>query len=142
MIKTISVDELYGLTANPQNQQHKIQSNIFENIFQAADHQKRTLELFTNLLKQLFLQLHLWKNIFSSLFYQSIFFDNLFTKNAVGLMLKHSLPAGDAKQVSIFFLLHKIKISKQQRFILSTISKVLIILFLLCLWEQGKFRQL
>ena len=38
MIKTISVDELYVLTANPQNQQHKIQSNIFENIFQAADH--------------------------------------------------------------------------------------------------------
>ena len=47
----ISMDRLCRLTANLQNQKHKIQSNIFENIFfEAADHQirTRTLELYWN----------------------------------------------------------------------------------------------
>ena len=47
----ISMDRLCRLTANLQNQKHKIQSNIFENIFfEAADHQirTRTRELYWN----------------------------------------------------------------------------------------------
>ena len=58
------------------------------------------------------------KNIFSSSFYQRVFFCQFVDRNVVGLMPKYYLLAGDTSQIFIFFSLHKIKISKQHRFIL------------------------
>ena len=80
-------------------------NNIFFE-FQVADHQisTSTLELYSNSLKQLFLQLHLWKNIFSSSFYQRILFCQFVDKKVMGLGPNYYLLAGDTSQVSIFFL--------------------------------------
>ena len=57
-----SYDKLGHNRAQLQNQNHKVQSNIYVFFeFQAADHQTstKTLDLHANSLKQLFLQLHL-----------------------------------------------------------------------------------
>ena len=68
-----------GYSFKTKIQKHKIKSNIlkirtsfFES--QVADSwiSTRTLELCANSPKQLFLYLHLWKNIFSSSFYHSV----------------------------------------------------------------------
>ena len=100
-----------GYSFKTKIQKHKIKSNIlkirtsfFES--QVADSwiSTRTLELCANSPKQLFLYLHLWKNIFSSSFSQSVlFFCKFVDRKIVGLMPKYYLLPGDTSKVSIIF---------------------------------------
>ena len=54
------------------------------------------------------------KNIFSSPFYQRVFFCQFVDTKVVGLLPKYYLLAADTSQDSIFSL-HQIKMSKQHR---------------------------
>ena len=108
-----------GIASKPKAQNPK-QHFQDEYIFfepQAADHQvcTRTLELYADSLKQLFLQLHLRKKYIQQFTLPKVFFCKFVDRIFAGLMPKYYLLAGDSSQVSIFFL-HKIKISKQDRF--------------------------
>ena len=73
--------------------------------------------LYANSLKELLLLLHLSKSIFSSSFYQRVFFCQFVDIKVMGLVAKYYLLAAETSLDSIFFFffLHKIKISKQHR---------------------------
>ena len=109
----------------------------------------RTLELFINSLKQLFLYLHLWKKHISSSFYQWVVFCKFADRKAMRLMPK-ILCLLEIQARYLLFSLHKIKIRKQHRItllaypltlyilhmgVILIISKVFSIIFLLCLWK-------
>ena len=109
--------------ASLQKQMHEIQSNFFFE-FQAADHQisTRTLESYANSLKQLAIFIiaacTLWKNIFSSSFYQRVFPVNLLTEKFYGFiaMKQNIFYAAYTSHVSIS--LHKIMSKQHWLFIL------------------------
>ena len=100
-----------GYSFKTKIQKHKIKSNIlkirtsfFESQLADSWISSRTLESCANSPKQLFLYLHLWKNIFSSSFSQSVFFFCKFVdRKVVGLMPKYYLLPGDTRKVSIIF---------------------------------------
>ena len=97
----IFMDRLCRLTASLQNQSRKSKANIFE----AADHQisTRTLELYADLLKQLYLWLH--------------HFLTICWQKSCGFNAKLFCACCRYKPDFYFFFLLQIKMNKQQKFI-------------------------
>ena len=100
------MDRLCRLTPSLQNQKHKIQSNIFENIFEVANHRDQHKDTgdVSNSLNSYFHSYTYEKNIFSSSFYQRAFFCQFFDRKVLVLMQKYFLIGGDTNQVFIFLL--------------------------------------
>ena len=105
-------------SAKSKVKQHFSEKNIFLNLKQQiiglAQGQWSCMPTHSN---SYFCSCFCKKNIFSSSFYQRVLFCKFADKKVVGSMSKYYLLARDRSQVSIFSL-HKIKISKQHRFIL------------------------
>ena len=92
-------DRLCRLTASLQKQKHKNYNKIFENIYEAADHQHKNtgvVHQFTE--TTVFIAKAVKKHINQFILPVSDFFCQLVDRKVMGLMSKYSLPAGDTNQ--------------------------------------------
>ena len=102
---------------------HKIWSKMFENIFlELQIVSTRTLELYTNSLKQLFSYYTVEKHFWQFILPVDRFFVDLFTENVVWSTPKYFTFCCRYKSGIYLFSLHRINMIKEIIFVLRSIS--------------------